>query len=152
MDPLSISASVVSLVAFGLQLGKQLSAGISGFKSAPEDFVALSKELETLCVVLEQLGELSRPTGSIKEDGGKRQALVPLGDTVLTQVGGACMATLREIEDLIRGLGKTTGLKMKLMWAIKSSKAKALKLQLEGYKVSLMIAAQTHNLYEPHPL
>lgn len=76
MDPLSICAGVAGFLSLAVEISKILSVYIGDAKSAPKEAQCLLMEVDSLCLVLDQLVKLLRE--DVKDDFKETSALLTI--------------------------------------------------------------------------
>jgi len=145
MDPLSITASVVTLVTIASKLAASLVALRNGFRSAPHEIDSISKEVLSLSVVLIRLQRLA-------ENDALTSVELPVEDG-LAEVLRSCREILDKIERKVSAISALlTGhsfVRVKQRWSWTSTKKdlRDLCMRLEYYKTAILMLLQLRNLY-----
>jgi len=140
MDPLSISASITSLLTLARASAAKLDALFHDFKSRPAVLSAISQEISTLCLVLGHLEGQRGPNSSGTDENEK----------TLSAVLDACMRTFQQIGSQICELqsrlrkGSLSKAYTFMLYPSRMKEISALRDDLEKYKLTLLIALQVH--------
>jgi hypothetical protein len=144
MDPLSITAALVSFLTFSGPFASRLRRVISDANHAPDEILALSNEISDLNILLSDLEVASREI----ENSSPPQPGHNVAHAINSQLGKA-KATLVQLQTCASELYDTLpdgSLKFqRYMWIRKKSKVTALLQDLVGIKrsVALMLASAT---------
>jgi hypothetical protein len=135
MDPLSVSASVVGLLAAGVAATNALSKFIRDGRDAPKVIQHLLQEITDTTAALNSLqAYLNRRLRTPK----RCEALILL-EHVLTTLTG-CVTTYSDLQLLVDELDlETHGIFDKLTWSRKESQISVLLLRLQNNKSSLSL-------------
>lgn len=142
MDPLSISASITSIVAFAGATAAKLDALFRDFKSRPAVLLAISQEISTLCLVLGWLEGQRRTNSSGTDENESEKALSAVLDS--------CMRTFQQIGSQISELqsslrkGSLSKAYSFMLYPSRMKEISALRDDLEKYKSTLLLALQVH--------
>jgi Fungal N-terminal domain of STAND proteins len=129
MDPLSISTACVSLIATLGRILPQIVSFVSDVRDARRDMDAVSRELHSLSLSLENLRDDST---KIKYPEGSRRTLI----TVL----GNCDHVTKEIEALLNKMA-SGNIGRRMQWTIYGrDDMNKLRSRLEAYKSAIDIA------------
>lgn len=136
MDPLSVSASVVALLA----AGSQVVSLINNFRDAPRNLKDIQIEVESLNIIIAGLQRFVEKTASINPN---RAALIPVQDviTIVTQT----VLVYGELEGVIKSWSGSRNLKSRTKNAVgRGNAGAALRLvnQLQRHKSSLTLVLQ----------
>jgi len=136
MDPLSISAACVGLIASVTKLSTQIGLLVINVRGARRDLDAVSRELSSLSLCLEALRV---DTTTIKYPEGIRQTLL----VVLKN----CDLVTKEMEALL-AKASSQHIGRQIQWAMTTSdEMNKLRLNLEAHKSSIEIALELISMY-----
>ncbi|MCJ1230828.1 hypothetical protein MMC12_007502 [Toensbergia leucococca] len=131
-DPLSVIASVVALLDTGSKTAKHLRRLIHHFRHADDELIALSNEVNDLCLVLTEVERTSQDT-TIRPQ-------TQLMDALSTQLGRA-KTKLAELETLIQSVSKVqlsgTLRVNKIAWLSKKATARGLQEHLKDVRLKI---------------
>jgi Fungal N-terminal domain of STAND proteins len=136
MDPFSISAACVGVIASVTKLSTQISILVMNVRDARRDLDAVSRELSSLSLCLEALRV---DTTTIQYPEGIRQTLL----VVLKN----CDDVTKEMEALLKK-ASSQHMGRQIQWAMTTrDEMNKLRLNLEAYKSSIEIALELVSMY-----
>jgi hypothetical protein len=158
MDPLSITASVVALLSFAVQVSRTTIQFVSDVKEFPDEFGKLVERTREVSDLLKSIRPVIEALEPAKEASINPYHSELMGETGILKVEQleACRGSLRQIEDLlvdsIRRKKALFGNAIKsLAWPLKTKqKAKELLDELEIHKSAFVLAFAAKILYHPH--
>ena len=136
MDPLSVSASVVGILAAAASVASTLTVFVKNTKNASNIAKRTLSEVTTISVILNELQSyVSRSTKIAKARGSL--ILVEQVLIVLTE----CVTSFSDLEKILATLKTDTNhtLVDRIKWALKESKISAVTKRLESDKISLTL-------------
>lgn len=137
MDPLSITASCLTLLSAIGQTSITMTSFIRVCRQARTDLAGINRELADLKMVL----ELLKDDSDVEND-----RVIPLG--IQAQIFGiieSCMAAIMNVETVLK---RHSGRAGAARWAIDGKKEVAsLKISLEAYRGALGLALETVTLW-----
>lgn len=145
MDPLSVTAGVIGIAAVALHSTKRMMEFIDGIQGAPQAVKALSRDLNALEKVLQNLNDvLGHPDF---QDNQRHTELAMLLKDPLDN----CTLALDDISLAIRPYTKTSGTSGKskwrgFTWSFREKEIATLQKMLMSYKSSLTMAIAVANL------
>jgi hypothetical protein len=131
MDPLSIVASIASVLQFGVSVSTGLGALISTWKNASPAIYALYNEVSDLNVVLDH-AHRCQETVALSATPLNAKFLASLSDQ-LTQA----RQILGKMEELVNQLVQLGGWKKRWKWLAKTNKATELKYRLRSVRIRI---------------
>jgi hypothetical protein len=131
MDPLSVVASVASLLEIGMRVSKELNGVIHTWKTAAPSIIALYNEITDLNVVLDHTRSAQE---TVQAKGAKYDAafLEAMNDNLRQ-----CEKVMVELDTLVVELRSMGNLKMKYKWLRKNSVASEMQTQLRDIRVRI---------------
>jgi hypothetical protein len=156
MDPLSLTASVVPLLSFAVQVLQTTVQFVSDVKEFPDEFRKLVERTQEMSNLLKSIRPVIEALEPAKEASINPYHSELMGETGILKVEQleACHTSLRQIEDLlidsIRRKKALFGNAIKsLTWPLKSKqKAKELLSELEIQKSAFVLAFAAKILYD----
>jgi hypothetical protein len=140
MDPLSITASIVGILAAASKVGELLKATISTAKDAPRVLVALASEVQQVRAALSSLQTLLADLSSTQSH---RAALIQIDQLIVTLTDS--VLTFSELETAIAPFVALQSAKvplkarLKWLWAEDSCNKIVDRLQRQKATISLML-------------
>ncbi|KAI8314597.1 hypothetical protein K4K59_002678 [Colletotrichum sp. SAR11_240] len=136
MDPLSVSASVVGLLAAGCKLSSALFVVVSSTREAPKSAQSLLCEIADISAALGSLQ--SFVTGRVQASA-ERGALILL-EHILTTLTG-CVTTYSDLQHMVDGfkIDEHMGLVDRAKWMMAESSISVLVQRLQNHKTSLIL-------------
>ncbi|KAF2847552.1 hypothetical protein T440DRAFT_510024 [Plenodomus tracheiphilus IPT5] len=138
MDPLSITASIVGILAAAAKIGEMLHGVISTAKDAPQVLKSLAcevREIRAACLALHTLID------EISSAPVRRAALIQIEDLAITFTG--TVLTLSELEEALAPFsishGRRTPLKLRLRWNQAEGSCMKIVDRLQRHKVSISL-------------
>lgn len=129
MDPFTITATCVGLMAAIAQLSSQISTFATRVKEARKDMQDVLQELAALSANLEQM----------RDDQSMKQYPVPLRQNLLDSLKN-CDSITKEMGEIVRKLSSTK-IFGRFQWSLsKRDKLVSLKTKLEGHKSTISMA------------
>lgn len=138
-DPVSIAASIASLISVGTKTSIQLCQFIEDVRAAPSNIRDLSKELTDLCSILKRLQTAFSNTNS--QGSKQHEELSADFENVLD----SCMDKFIQLQLLVKaheikdGDGALARKWKGWRWTFQEKEVMALKTQLEAHKATLNI-------------
>ena len=146
MDPLSITASIITVLGAAATIAKQLDLLRKTIQTASTTLCALSNEISDLKVVLDACDSAIAEVHSNLALGRPR---IPLAD--VAQVIDRIKGSLSELEDIVlsclssaKGNGSSRHLS-KLKWTREKSKAQRLQSQIREGKKDILVLLESHS-------
>ena len=136
MDPLSVTASIVGILAAAAQVSSVLSTFVRNTKAAPKLAQAVLVEVNGLSAVLSQLQTYLLGTASSSKS---RASLILVEQVIVTLT--ECVTTFSELEDVL-GTGRAEndfGILDRVKWAMRDSKVSDIQRRLYSNKTSLTL-------------
>lgn len=142
-DPLSITASVITVAGLAYSSGKVLYQTISEIRDAPEVFIHLKTDIETLCKTIHSLQQQPEKnnTDAVLSDGQKSnlREIKP----ALTACRNACDTFKGKIDKVMRhSTASHTSVRDRLKLQFQEKKIAAFQARLASYKSTLTIAME----------
>lgn len=147
MDPLSVAASVVGLLAAGGKLTSMLSAVVTKCQDSPSAARIIVSEVADISAALGQLQDfLSRP-GLYRPKRGSLNMLDQL-PTMLT----GCVMTYSDVAYILEGLNisEDMGTFDRLRWKMQENQLNMLVQRLQHHKSSLTLMLTITQWYGPY--
>jgi hypothetical protein len=132
MDPLSITAGVLSLLSYAIQISSSISDLRSGIKGAEKSHARILGEIKSLKPLLLRIEDAIN-----KPDTGITQETVNILESVIEP----CEATLEEICATLN-LAVPSTLREKLKFTRRSKDIEKLRLELISHKTAILLALQ----------
>ena len=134
MDPLTVSASIVGILAAAAQVSSVLGALISRSIHAPKSVGDVKMEVDAVRGVLAQLQHLILDASTVHRS---RAAWIMVDQVVVTLAG--CVATFSDLEPFVKSLNSdnSLGILDRVRWASKSSMLAEIITRLQNHKLSL---------------
>lgn len=145
-DPLSITASLVSVTAVGVHVIVLVEGFISDYRNAPAEVSLLTAELQALCKLLGRITEFSRRPGL--------ELLLPeqlIED--LRPVLGSCMLLFERTERVMGKLSKgmlAGSVLAKMRWVVKEKEVEKLRLAMAEHKLTLNMTLSVASWWVQH--
>lgn len=142
MDPLSISASAISFVAFALHSARRVKEFIDSIQGAPRAVKAISDDVHALCDVLERFAVTVNKTPTSAQASLVDPLRKPLEN---------CENALENLSIRIKPFTKPTGdgkssKWRNITWTFREKDINNLRNELMAYKTSLDLALSIANL------
>ncbi|EQB51669.1 hypothetical protein CGLO_08766 [Colletotrichum gloeosporioides Cg-14] len=136
MDPLSVAASVVGLLAVGCKLSSALFVVVSSTRDAPKSAQSLLREINDISAALGSLQ--SFVTGRVRASA-ERGGLILLQHVLTTLTG--CVTTYSDLQYIVDGLriDDHMGLVDRAKWMMQESSISVLVQRLQNHKASLTL-------------
>jgi hypothetical protein len=136
MDPLSVAASIVGLLAAAQQISSAMGGIASAKAKGSKELSSVKITVDTLRSILLQLQLLLLDRASINPE---RASLILVEEVVVTLT--ACVATFSDLDVCLKGLrsDEQLGLLDVMRWATKAPELKLLLQHLEAHKTSLIL-------------
>jgi hypothetical protein len=136
MDPFSLTAGYLGLLAGIAQLTAQITVFVSSVRDARRDMDAVSRELSSLSLCL----------GTLKDDSAKVEYPDGLRENLIVVLKN-CDWVVKDMTQLLEKLS-SANLKSKIQWTISGKDdMNRLRSSLESHKSALEIALDMTNLY-----
>lgn len=134
-DPLSVAASVVSLVGVGVHLSTGLYDVCETISSAQDDIEDIASDLTSFVVVVDELGKILAAPGRIYSDNLESNLL-----NIIKQ----CRHVFRQINRMIERTVGATKMKLqsKVAWVFRKTKVQELKASLQSLKLTMGLMLQ----------
>lgn len=140
MDPFTITATCVGLIAAIAQLSSQISTFAKRVKDARNDMEDVLRELRTLSASLEKM----------RDDHHMEKYPLSLRQNLLDTLK-SCGDVTKQMADLVQKLSSSKVLG-RLQWSLsKRDKLMDLKSKLEGHKSAIAIALLVASMLVPNP-
>ena len=141
-DPLSATASAITVIALCTQCMKQLRSLICSLRDVPNELVALSNEISDLELILEEVKDTSE---SIEKNpaGNLRSA------NLISEQLEKAKSTMNELDELTKKFAKVRPGKMQMerfAWLSKGTDVKVLQKKLQKVKSNLSTLLATNTL------
>lgn len=136
MDPLSVSASVVGLLAAGCKISSALFVVVNSTREAPKSAQSLLWEIADISAAL---GSLQSFVTGHAQASAERGGLILL-EHVLTTLTG-CVTTYSDLQFIVDGLkiDEHMGLVDRAKWMMQESSIGVLVGRLQNHKASLTL-------------
>lgn len=138
MDPLSVSASIVGILAAAAKVAEILGPIVSNVKDAPRVFASVVAEVNDMRTVLSSLQQFLLNLASVLPG---RTALIQLDELIVTLTDA--VLNYSELEALLPSLGVTSGSqpskKSRLRWVMKQTTIQGSLEKLQRNKSSLSL-------------
>ena len=138
-DPLSITASIVTVAGVGIKLTTALYTLVDTIRSANVEIELITNEITLFSCTLDEVHEHINANFSLYS-GNLMKNLKRLLD--------ACTKVYLEMESILKvgRSGKTYLVTRSLLWALRREKLRPMCLNLESLKSTLMVMLQTMRL------
>lgn len=138
-DPLSITASIVSVASAGIKLTAALYTLVDSIRTANSEIELLTIEITVFSCTLDEVQACIERSSTLYSDN-----LI----SSLKKLLEACTRLYSDIEKILKtssGGGSYLSLR-NLMWALRREKIRPIRLSLESLKTTLMVMLQTMKL------
>lgn len=131
-DPLSISASAITVCATGIACARSILDIIQEIRDAPEDLIALSNEVNDLSCIVDEAGKVCR---SLAVDS---QTTIRFTDTLrrLLQEAEGALGELNGI--VLKYKSKKRTLDQTVLWLRQKSRTKRHLMKLQGIRMGIL--------------
>lgn len=135
-DPLSLAASIASIVAIGLHITHIITQFIGDTRSAPKNIRSLGVELEVLCNILEMIQDMAK---------GCTIHSPVLHSDLLGQILDSVRVDFEELSEILTDLkpvpsdGPLRHSWKQVRWVFRESEVADLRRSVEAYKSSLLL-------------
>ncbi len=142
MDPLSIIASVASILELGLKVSKGVDGIVRTWKTASPVIFAINNEVSDLNVVLDHM---SHAWHGIQKNPGVNKYDAHFSEAFNAQLEQA-EDILGQVDQLIRELRAMSSFKMKLKWLSRNSRVAEQKNKLKDVRLRLSELLLAYNV------
>ena len=135
-DPLSVTASVVGLLAVAGKMSNMLYSLVGKAKEAPSLANSVLMEMSDITAAVGQLQKFIN--GHARIDAARGSLI--LVEHVLTTLTG-CVTTYSELESILDGLNIDSGMGTfdRVVWSLKESSIRGIVQRLQNHKISLTL-------------
>lgn len=138
-DPLSISASIITVAGVGIKLSAALYTLVDCIRSANIEIELVANEISLFSCTLDEIHEHVSSNRSLYSNNLMKN---------LKKLLETCTQTYAEIERILKlgKKGRSYLMTRNLMWALRREKIRPMRLNLESLKTTLMVMLQTMKL------
>jgi hypothetical protein len=134
MEPVSLVASIVTIVVTAFQTASALSDAVNTVRDAPQEISSCATEISCLAITLQSLGDVMNSNPTLYKQDLVRVVSTCVGQFELQQ---------RKVKDIVKGCERRRG---RLRWALKKGRVKTILLELQGLKSTLNMTLHTLTL------
>lgn len=135
-DPLSITASVLTVAGAGIKLTNALNTLVEAVRNANVEIELMTSEITVFSCALDEVHDHMTTSWSLYSTNLM---------TNLKKLLETCTRVYSEIERILKlgKAGKSYRLTKHLMWALRRERLRPMRLNLESLKTTLMVMLQT---------
>lgn len=135
MDPLSVAASIIGILAAATKVVELLKPVVSNVTESTKNAAILCSRIESSRNVLSALQKL---LNNLNATPRKRKELVPLDHLVVSLTNGVLLFS--ELETIVLELGTSTeNFRTRIQWARRDKTLNMMISRLQGFEISISV-------------